>query len=395
MPRGTSHVAIIVRSQHSLSAGGFRPLRPRAQLFSIRCRSAENGGTALGSRDRTVLDSPIPSLFKERLFVYLSRFCEVRYCITRHCGFLVGLGHSSGDPSVQVETVAQALKLLKTPTPWQRDLDTVLQRLEAISTPIDWPEPETELEDCLFAVATVVFVEPQRSDRERAALRNAVGEQRFEHLMALLTFIRVAHYWTVVHPDLGFEDDVRQVLDQHEGLMRLLLEDPEGARCEMGVRLFNELELLRDENKRLELEKAKLALEERDRQRELLLRTAQAELAHVTRVSMMGELTASIAHEILQPLAGATTSANAARRWLAGDPPNLDEARACLKRIASDVKRAGEVIAGIRALVKKSALARAWLDLHSRSARHDQRRSRPPRGVGADRIGRRLAVGAG
>lgn len=51
------------------------------------------------------LDNPIPSLFKERLFVYLSRFCEVRYCITRHFGFLIGLGHSSGDPLVQIESV--------------------------------------------------------------------------------------------------------------------------------------------------------------------------------------------------------------------------------------------------------------------------------------------------
>ena len=41
------------------------------------------------------LDNPIPTLFKERLFVYLSRFCEVRYCITRHCGFLLGLGRSA------------------------------------------------------------------------------------------------------------------------------------------------------------------------------------------------------------------------------------------------------------------------------------------------------------
>src|SRR6476620_8391105 len=49
------------------------------------------------------LDNPIPALFKERLFVYLSRFCEVRYCIARHCAFLVGRGHSSGDPSVQKE----------------------------------------------------------------------------------------------------------------------------------------------------------------------------------------------------------------------------------------------------------------------------------------------------
>ena len=66
------------------------------------------------------LDNPVPSLFKERLFVYLSRFCEVRYCVTRHCGFFMGLGHSSGDPLAPVETVAQAIKLLTRPTPWQR-----------------------------------------------------------------------------------------------------------------------------------------------------------------------------------------------------------------------------------------------------------------------------------
>ena len=45
------------------------------------------------------LDNPIPTLFKERLFVFLSRFCPVRYCIVRHCGFLVGYGHAAGDPA--------------------------------------------------------------------------------------------------------------------------------------------------------------------------------------------------------------------------------------------------------------------------------------------------------
>jgi hypothetical protein len=67
------------------------------------------------------LDNPILSLFKERLFVYLSRFCEVRYCIARHCAFLVGRGHSSGNPSVAVQSIEQAIKLLKTPPPWDRD----------------------------------------------------------------------------------------------------------------------------------------------------------------------------------------------------------------------------------------------------------------------------------
>ena len=81
-----------------------------------------------------------------------------------YCGFLMGLGHSSGDlPLTPVETVAQAIKLLTRPTPWQRDMNAVLLPLEAMATPIYWPEPETDLEDCLFAAATVVFVEPLRS----------------------------------------------------------------------------------------------------------------------------------------------------------------------------------------------------------------------------------------
>ena len=303
------------------------------------------------------LDKPIPSLFKERLFVYLSRFCEVRYCIVRHVGFLIGLGHSSGDPLVQVESVAQVIRLLKTPTPWQRDLNALLLPLEATSTRIDWPEPETDLEDCLFAAATVVFVEPLRSDRERAALRNAVGGQRFEHLMGLLTFIRAAHYWTKIHPDLGFEDDVRQMLDQQEELARLLLEDPEAARCEMGVRLLDELNLLRDLNERHELEKAKQALEARYREVEI-------ELAHVNRVTTMGQLAASIAHEINQPLAAVVNNASACMRWLTGPTPNLEQARDSAALIIADGHRAGQIISQIRALAKKAPPRKDWLDVN-------------------------------
>jgi len=93
------------------------------------------------------------------------------------------------------------------------------------------------------------------------------------------------------------------------------------------------------------------------------LHQAQAELAHVTRVLTIGELTASIAHEVNQPLAAVATNGNAGLRWLAGDPPNLAEARECLKRIIRDANRAGEVITRIRSLVKKSASAQAPLDL--------------------------------
>jgi hypothetical protein len=82
------------------------------------------------------LDTPIPTLFKERLFVYLSRFCEVRYCITRHCGFLLGLGQSAGDPNAPVMTVAQAVRLLQRSVPSDEDVGATLARLEAIPGPI-------------------------------------------------------------------------------------------------------------------------------------------------------------------------------------------------------------------------------------------------------------------
>jgi PAS domain S-box-containing protein len=91
---------------------------------------------------------------------------------------------------------------------------------------------------------------------------------------------------------------------------------------------------------------------------------AQAELAHITRVMTMGELASSIAHEVNQPLAALVTNANAGLRWLVRDPPDLEEARECLRRIIRDGHRAGEVITRIRSLVKKSAPAKARLDLN-------------------------------
>ena len=218
------------------------------------------------------LDNPLPSLFKERLFVYLSRFCEVRYCIVRHCAFLLGCGHAAGDPSATPQTVEQVITLLKSTPPWQRDLDVVFSGLDALSVVKDGPVPETEAEDWLIAAATLVFVEPARSERPRRALYQALGGNRYEHLLGLLTFIRTAHYWTVLHPELFFEEDARELLSVNEELARVLLQDPEAARCDMGARLFAELEELRDLNERRELEKAKRALEAQVQQKELLLK---------------------------------------------------------------------------------------------------------------------------
>jgi C4-dicarboxylate-specific signal transduction histidine kinase len=80
----------------------------------------------------------------------------------------------------------------------------------------------------------------------------------------------------------------------------------------------------------------------------------QNELAHVGRVTTMGELAASIAHEVSQPLSAVVTNANACLRWLATTPPNVLEARDSVSNIVRDGQRAGEVIRRIRALLKKT-----------------------------------------
>jgi C4-dicarboxylate-specific signal transduction histidine kinase len=94
------------------------------------------------------------------------------------------------------------------------------------------------------------------------------------------------------------------------------------------------------------------------------LHQAQAELAHANRVTTAGQLAASISHEVAQPVAASVTNANAALRWLAGEPPNLEEARQALSRILRDGKRAGEIIGRIRALVRKEPPRKDQFDIN-------------------------------
>ena len=102
-----------------------------------------------------------------------------------------------------------------------------------------------------------------------------------------------------------------------------------------------------------------------DRRRaEEALRNAEAELIRVARLTTMGELLASIAHEINQPLAAVATSGNACLRWLNRDEPDLDEARDAASRVVRDAHRAGDVIRSLRALTKKSEPQLTRLDIH-------------------------------
>jgi PAS domain S-box-containing protein len=198
-----------------------------------------------GFAQAAYLDNPLPSVFKERLFVHLSRFCAVRYCIARHAGFLVGLGHPAGDPTVRAQTVTEVVKLLRRPFPRGQELQSYLSLCEKSPAPIvEMPLAATEMEDAIFVLAGHVFLKTSDYLRCLEALARVLGPTRIQYLLLFLAFVRAAHYWTETHPELAFEEDIDQLLATHEALADCVLNDPE-ARDNFSQSLLDELPALR------------------------------------------------------------------------------------------------------------------------------------------------------
>jgi PAS domain S-box-containing protein len=134
-----------------------------------------------------------------------------------------------------------------------------------------------------------------------------------------------------------------------------------------GGQLIGFAKITRDVSERVqaarELEEARIRLS-RSRAEEALHR-AQAELAHVGRVITLGELTASIAHEVNQPLAALVTSGQACLSWLASQPPNIEGAIQCVDLMIQAGNRASEIVHRVRALATKSSIQKVPLDINN------------------------------
>ena len=308
------------------------------------------------------LDNPMPAVFKERLFVWLSRFCPMRYCIVRHVGFLLGGGHgrAAGDADARPQTLTEVITLLRRPSPWNRDMAPIYASLEAEPDALQsWPSPGSDREDAIFACAAVMFVEPARSELARRGLVRTLGLREYELFSGCLAFIRTAHYWTMLHPEIESEEDMLELMRGHEELARLLLADPEAHRSEMSERTFQELTHLRELNERQELQKAKQELEEKDRQKDQFI--------------------AVLAHELRNPLSAIRTSAYALRRLNLQDDraaplvERVDRQSTAIARMLEDLLDAsriafGKVSVQLEPLELRGLLTEA-LDEHEQHAR--------------------------
>ena len=199
-----------------------------------------------GFAEAAYLDNPLPSVFKERLFVHLSRFCAVRYCIARHTGFLIGLGRPAGDKDARAESVVDVVKLLLRPIPRGPELKSRLSFCSKCPAPlIEMPTADTQMEDGLFSLASHVFLQTADAPECLDALERLLGTVRLQYLLLFLAFVRAAHYWTRVHPEIQFEDDIKKLLATHEALATCIINDPEASTDKLTKSILDELPLLR------------------------------------------------------------------------------------------------------------------------------------------------------
>jgi signal transduction histidine kinase len=170
-------------------------------------------------------------------------------------------------------------------------------------------------------------------------------------------------FWERVHPDdrMGlqrtFESAIREKRDFEQEFRIVTLD-----RC---IRYLHGVghAILNKTGELAEFIGSTMDITERKRV-DAALQEARAELERVTRVTTMGELAASIAHEINQPLAGVVTSANAGLNWLAANPPDLARTRETLERILRDGTRGGEVLSRIRTLFKRTPPAKTLVGMN-------------------------------
>jgi PAS domain-containing protein len=215
-------------------------------FFRLSASDPKIAANLWGFAQFAYLDNTLPSLFKERLFVYLSRFCEVRYCIARHVGFLVGLGHPAGDHSCLPQAVESVLPLLRRPLPKGEEmlpLFAVCAEVDGSLSP--FPAPDSPEEQALIACATHVFLQSGDASPAHEALRRAFAAPDLEQLNLLLAFVRTAHYWTKLHPEIALEEDVNQLLAAHEALAECILKDPEAQCDHLNRQVAEELTSLR------------------------------------------------------------------------------------------------------------------------------------------------------
>jgi signal transduction histidine kinase len=305
-------------------------------------------GALFSMAEFSYLDAPLPAVFKEGLFTYVSRFCAVPYCMARHCAFLVGCGNIAGDPEADGISVGEAVALLKTPFPDLAAREELLRTLRGVLHELErWPAAGSALSDTILFAAAVVFVMPQEHHPLLAELERVLGVRDYNYLMLFLGFIRFAHFWTESHPQLRVEDDLDRLLAEQRALAEWV--------TSYSVQADKEVAHAKAELRDVELLRARAAKSERDvvdLREEVLARTRDAEIALAESRAKATFMT-TLGHELRTPLNAVVGYTELLEAGLGGA---LDEkGMAYLARIKATARQQQQIIEEIMSFARLEA----------------------------------------
>ncbi|HEY9695135.1 MAG TPA: acyltransferase family protein [Oculatellaceae cyanobacterium] len=159
------------------------------------------------------IDNPFPPVFKEKLSAYLSRYCSVHYCLVCHSCSLHHLGING----------SQVLNLLVSPPPSATEINFHLSLLKAHSGKLTiLSKLNSVIEESLLRCAIFIFTEHKQAEFCRHELHNLLGNDKYEHLVTLIAYIKTCHLWMEAHPEVNHEADARS----QNNLSSLLQEEP-------------------------------------------------------------------------------------------------------------------------------------------------------------------------
>lgn len=194
------------------------------------------------------LNNPLPLLFKEKIFAYLSRYCAIPYCVICHSCMLRPLGLSP----------QAVLQLLEAAPPDEGELQGHLSFLATQAPLNDWPAADSSLEQSIFSCAIHVFLSSDLTHECRQALRRVLSASTYQHLTSFLAYIKTCHMWVEAHPEILYDLDQRAQkylpsLLKEAGLHEFFHDYPQRVKQELQVR---EQQLLAEVRHRKQIEAA-------------------------------------------------------------------------------------------------------------------------------------------
>lgn len=213
-------------------------LGARCNIYRASAEAPEAAAALWRFAESAYLDNPLPFLFKERLFVYLSRFCSARYCIARHVGCLSDFGGTSGNTSLHRQPPSEIIKLLRKPLAQGETLDRSLRCLEVWGFQTCVPDPGTPEESGIFACAAHIYLQTRDSARCQHVLQRSLEFPTIERLTMLMAYIRAEHARATMI-EIPLEPDLELFLKGERDLSVLLMRGWGYPTSEDGVGVWN------------------------------------------------------------------------------------------------------------------------------------------------------------